>query len=133
MALKDLPGTEIFAISPDGKKSRFGLFLYLPEPREKGDYPQIGMAVIKSLADGSWAPWMVKRSDSQIKTGKYNPRVFVYMDAIPSLIRALQALHKKHTPGAKVDDATELMRRSLTEQKADDDLDDAVRSMGEFK
>lgn len=133
MALKDLPGTEVFAVSPDGKRSRFGLFLYLPEEREKGNYPQIGMAVIKSMADGSWAPWMVQRSESQVKTGKYNPRVFVYMDAIPSLVRALQELHKKHTPGAKAEDASDMMRRSLEEQKRDDELDQAVRSFGEFK
>ena len=133
MALKDLPGTEVWAVSPSGKRSRFGLFLYLPEPREKATYPQIGIAVIKSMADGSWAPWMVERSENQKKSGKYNPRIFVYMDAVPMLLSALQALHKKHIPGSKVDDATDMMKKSLDEQKAEDEIDDAVRSMGEFK
>jgi len=133
MALKDLPGTEIFAVSPDGKRSRFGLFLYLPEAREKANFPQIGMAVIKSMADGSWAPWMVERSPAQQKPGKYNPRVFVFMDAVPSLLSALSKLYKTHIPGSKVDDATGLMKKSLEEQKAEDEIDQAVRQMGEFK
>ena len=133
MALKDLPGAEIFAVSPTGKRSRFGLFLYLPEAREKAEYPQIGMAVIKSMADGSWVPWMVERSPAQQKPGKYNPRVFVFMDAIPSLMSALSKLYKKHVPGSKVDDATGLMKKSLDEQKSEDDIDRAVRAMGEFR
>lgn len=130
MALKDNPGVAIWAISPDGKESQFGLYVYTPRDAGQFEFPQIGMAVIKKTQDGDWTPWMAEKNPKSVR---YNPRVFCYLDAIPSLMRALEAVRKKHLPGSRsLDDANAPMRRELDQVRAEEDLDSAVRKFHEF-
>ena len=130
MALKDNPGVAIWAISPDGKESQFGLYVYTPRDAGQFEYPQIGLAVIKKVPDGDWVPWMAEKSKA---SSRYNPRVFCYLDAIPSLMRALDALRRKHLPGTKsLDDANAQVRRELDKVRSEEDLDSEVRKFHEF-
>jgi hypothetical protein len=128
MALADLPGKCVWARSPEGKESTFGLYVYAPEDTGKFEYPQIGLAVIKRLPDGSWQPWMAEKSKA-----RYNPRVFCYVDTIPQLIDALQEILAKHRPGAKKSEgAAVVMRQVLNQARAEDQLDVDVRKFHEF-
>jgi hypothetical protein len=134
MALKDLPGSEVWAVSPEGKTSEFGLWVYLPETRENSHYPQVGISVIRRIEDGSWVPWMkaFEMRDPK-KPPRYNPKVFFYMDSIPMLMRTLEELYKKHKAGSKAQDALPNMRKVLEAQKVEDQLDQDVRGFAEFK
>lgn len=133
MALRDLPGAEVWAISPDGKESRFGLYVYLPENTEKSNYPQIGMAVIQKGPTGDWFPMMAKKKNPKGGTEiTFNPRVWCYVDTIPQLTKVLNAIHKQHRPGSQIGDAKTNLEKVLKEQKSDEELEAFIKRSGEF-
>lgn len=116
------------AIFPPDGKGNYGVLIFWPESNNAPDvkFPKIGICEIVRYkkAEAGWIPNMKPLNDSQLAKKKFNPRLFVSLDALDAIINGLCRIREKYLAKSPPQVAQEIVAQAVTaEEKKDFDSD----------